>query len=236
MALYCFPRQKLNLCPASNAKPIVLILCGSFSPISLMHLRMMEMAKDWIEQQFTSKQVIGGYISPVSNFYQKEGLIPAEHRIEMCRLAVKDSPWLMVDDWECTQSSSWSKTCQVLEHFQQELCGIFEAIEIAFVMGSDLFKSITEPKLWSPLDVKQLLDNAFFLVIERECDLVELRMLIFSNDMLNASQEKICIVHQVIPTSMSSSLIRLLCKRRLSIRYLVHDAVFEYIEKHKLYL
>lgn len=200
-----------------------------------MHLRMMEMAKNWIEEHLPSKEVIGGYISPVSSFYQKKELVQAAHRIEMCRLAVEDSSWLMVDDWECLQPT-WTKTFQVLQHFQQELASTYHSFEIAFVMGSDLFKSIVEPELWSPLEVRELLANAFFLVIERECDLVELRALIFSNDMLHANKEKICIVHQVIPTSMSSSLIRLLCKRRLSIRYLVHEAVNEYIQNNGLFL
>jgi hypothetical protein len=36
---YVFPRHKLKVCPADK-DPVVLLACGSFSPITYLHLRM----------------------------------------------------------------------------------------------------------------------------------------------------------------------------------------------------
>jgi nicotinic acid mononucleotide adenylyltransferase len=44
--------------------------------------------------------LLGGYMSPVGDAYDKKGLAPAEHRIKMCQLATQDSPFVMVDPWE----------------------------------------------------------------------------------------------------------------------------------------
>jgi nicotinamide mononucleotide adenylyltransferase len=73
----------------------VLIGCGSFSPITYLHLRMFEMARDYCQFN-TSFEVIGGYLSPVGDAYKKAGLASAHHRINMCQLAVQDaSSWIM---------------------------------------------------------------------------------------------------------------------------------------------
>lgn len=49
-----------------NRTPLVLIACGSFSPITNLHLRMFEMAADYAKFQ-TDFEVMGGYLSPVSD-------------------------------------------------------------------------------------------------------------------------------------------------------------------------
>lgn len=71
----------------------------------------------------TDFEIMGGYFSPVSDFYQKQGLAEAKHRVRMCELAVeKSSTWLMVDSWESLQTS-YQRTAIVLDHFQHELNG-----------------------------------------------------------------------------------------------------------------
>jgi len=56
--------------------PVVLVACGSFSPVTYLHLRMFEMARDYIKQQ-TKFEVVGGYLSPVNDQYKKPGLLSA---------------------------------------------------------------------------------------------------------------------------------------------------------------
>ena len=65
-------------------------------------------------------EVIGGYLSPVGDLYQKPGLIAAEHRLAMCRAALHDSDWLQLDDWESLQSE-WLTTAAVLTSFKTRL-------------------------------------------------------------------------------------------------------------------
>ncbi|CAH8529221.1 unnamed protein product [Schistosoma mattheei] len=133
-------------------EPVFLLSCGSFNPITVMHMRMMELARDKIENmhlstkeshhvlskennQFTQKEysddhpinydhqtvVVGGIFSPVSNLYEKKGLLPASIRVELTRLAcISASDWLAVSNWECSQSS-WLRTRVVLDHIYSVL-------------------------------------------------------------------------------------------------------------------
>lgn len=60
----------------SSKTPVVLVACGSFSPVTYLHLRMFEMARDFIKQS-TDFEVVGGYLSPVNDEYKKPGLLCA---------------------------------------------------------------------------------------------------------------------------------------------------------------
>uniref|UniRef100_A0A8C6ZJL5 Nicotinamide/nicotinic acid mononucleotide adenylyltransferase 3 n=1 Tax=Nothoprocta perdicaria TaxID=30464 RepID=A0A8C6ZJL5_NOTPE len=93
---------------------IVLLACGSFNPITNMHLRLFELAKDYLHETGKYK-VIKGIISPVGDAYKKKGLISADHRVTMAKLATKTSDWVEVDDWESCQSE-WLETLKVLRY------------------------------------------------------------------------------------------------------------------------
>ncbi|XP_078312524.1 nicotinamide/nicotinic acid mononucleotide adenylyltransferase 1-like isoform X2 [Crassostrea virginica] len=97
----------------------VLLACGSFNPVTNMHLRMFEIAKDALHktQKFS---VIKGIISPVSDAYNKKDLLPASHRCEMLKLALKSSNWINMDTWECEQSK-WTETAKVLKYHQSKI-------------------------------------------------------------------------------------------------------------------
>ncbi|XP_011661095.1 nicotinamide/nicotinic acid mononucleotide adenylyltransferase 1 isoform X2 [Strongylocentrotus purpuratus] len=98
---------------------VLLLACGSYNPITNMHLRMFEIARDYLHH--TGKyQVIGGVLSPVNDGYKKQSLISSKHRIEMCKMAVENSDWLKVDTWEAEQPN-WLTTVKVLTHFDSEL-------------------------------------------------------------------------------------------------------------------
>ena len=77
---YAFPHHRLSRTLRDPQKqPIVLVACGSFSPVTYLHLRMFEMAKDYVRQN-TDFEIVGGYLSPVSDMYKKPGLLSARHR------------------------------------------------------------------------------------------------------------------------------------------------------------
>ncbi|NXK66136.1 NMNA1 adenylyltransferase, partial [Sylvietta virens] len=98
---------------------VVLLACGSFNPITNMHLRLFELAKDYLHETGKYK-VTKGIISPVGDAYKKKGLISASHRVTMAKLATKDSGWVEVDDWESCQSE-WLETLKVLRYHHQKL-------------------------------------------------------------------------------------------------------------------
>ncbi|CAI5521477.1 unnamed protein product [Closterium sp. Naga37s-1] len=89
--------------PPGDHPQAVLLLSGSFNPPTIMHLRMLEMAHDALQDR--GWDVIGAYMSPVNDHYGKQGLAPAKERVTMCQLACADSPFIMVDPWEWLKSS-----------------------------------------------------------------------------------------------------------------------------------
>ena len=77
---YVFPEQRLKQVMEDSSKtPLLLVACGSFSPITYLHLRMFEMAADYVRFS-TDFEIVGGYLSPVSDAYKKAGLASAQHR------------------------------------------------------------------------------------------------------------------------------------------------------------
>ena len=78
---YVFPEHRLKQVMDDATKtPLLLVACGSFSPITYLHLRMFEMAADYVRFS-TDFEIIGGYLSPVSDAYKKAGLASAQHRL-----------------------------------------------------------------------------------------------------------------------------------------------------------
>ncbi|CAJ0829889.1 10098_t:CDS:2 [Entrophospora sp. SA101] len=155
---YFFPSHRLKTCIEDGTKePVAIIACGSFSPITYLHLRIFEMAKDYILEN-TNFEIIGGYYSPVSDHYQEDGLAPSYHRVRMCELAVeRTSTWLMVDAWETLQDT-YTRTALVLDHFKGEINekrggvmmpdGKRRPVKILLLAGGDLIESFKIPKLW----------------------------------------------------------------------------------------
>jgi nicotinamide mononucleotide adenylyltransferase len=110
---YKFPTEALTLTlsPEDRGKtPLAIVACGSFSPLSYLHLRLFEMAKDWAKQS-GQYAVVGLYISPVGDGYGKKDLAPAVDRVNMCKLGTSSSN-IMVDNWEGLQSK-YQVTAQV---------------------------------------------------------------------------------------------------------------------------
>ncbi|KAH0542391.1 hypothetical protein FGG08_003236 [Glutinoglossum americanum] len=141
--------------------------CGSFSPITYLHLRMFELAADFAKLN-TEFEVIGGYLSPVSDAYKKAGLANATHRLRMCELAVNESSnWLMVDPWEAVQPE-YMPTAKVLDHFQHEINKILgSAVRIILLAGADLIHTMSTPGLWSADDLEHILGGYGAFIVER---------------------------------------------------------------------
>lgn len=109
----------MAISPSQPPARVVLIACGSFNPVTNMHLRMFELARDALNK--TGKyNVIAGIMSPVSDHYPKKGLLCAKHRCEMVRLGLKSSDWVRLDTWESEQKM-WTETVCVLDHHYSQL-------------------------------------------------------------------------------------------------------------------
>ncbi|KAJ2550635.1 Nicotinamide/nicotinic acid mononucleotide adenylyltransferase 1 [Coemansia sp. RSA 1878] len=240
---YNFPTNKLAKTMQDSTKiPLVLVACGSYSPVTYLHLRMFEMAADYFNGH-QKYELIGGYFSPVSDYYQKEGLAPAHHRVQMCELATEtSSTWLMVDSWEALQHS-YQRTAVVIDHFDDELNnnmggltlpdGSTRKIQIMLLAGGDLIESMGRKDVWASEDLHHILGQFGCMVIERTgSDVWEF---LLSHDILYEYKENIHVVKQVIYNDISSTKVRLFVKRKMSIKYLVPDAVMRYIFDNSLY-
>ncbi len=79
-ATYAFPTHRLRGRVADPAKtPLVLVLCGSLSPITRLHVQMLQLAREHVRAR-PDFELVAGYVSPVSSAYGKAGLETAEHR------------------------------------------------------------------------------------------------------------------------------------------------------------
>jgi len=236
---YAFPGHKLRQVDwATNSKqPVVILSCGSFSPITYLHLRIFEMARDHLLQN--DFDVIGGFASPVSDGYGKKGLATIHHRLAMVELALQSSSWVAVDRWEGS-NAQWTPTVAVLRHFQQEVdqcVGVDPATgrkaRVMLLCGSDLLDSFNTPNLWATQDMLDILQQFGIVCIER--DTAATANVIFGNDLLFANSRHIISVKQFITNDISSTKVRLFVKRGMSIQYLTPDAVIDYITQHSLY-
>lgn len=173
---YEFPRTRLRTRITEKDRiPLVLIACGSFSPITYLHLRMFEMAADYARFN-TPFTVVGAYLSCVGDAYAKKGLIKASHRLNMCSLAVEKSSWISVDPWEALHEE-YLETAKVLDHFSDEVNGRNgeggvetpegrKRCRVALLAGADLIQTMSTPGVWAESDIDYILRNFGAFIVE----------------------------------------------------------------------
>lgn len=210
------------------SKSVYLILAGSFNPVTIAHLRMLELAREHVVEKLGGK-VEKAIISPVGDFYPEKKLVSASLRIQMLRAAVSGQEWIEVDDWE-SKEKQWTRTRDLLSHYQQRF-GPQSAV--IYVAGTDLIHSFAKPGLWQDEHIREILTQHGILVVKR------------------AGSEDISGVHPVLreeeaarglttleewmPNGISSTLLRQALKEGKSIKYWTPDAVIDIIKSHGLY-
>jgi len=200
---------------------------------------MFEMAKDYVRQN-TDFEIVGGYLSPVSDQYKKPGLLSAYHRVNMCNLAAEESAsWLMVDPWEALQS--YQRTAVVLDHFDYEINTVLGGVQtkdgehknvhVMLLAGSDLISTMSEPGVWSHADLDHILGRYGTFIVERAGSGMDQ-----ATDSLARWRNNIHLISQLIQNDVSSTKVRLFLRRGMSVRYLLPTVVVDYIEQNGLYL
>lgn len=148
----------------------------------------------------------------------------------------------MVDPWEACQNV-FIRTAKVLDHFEHELNaeggflmpdGSRKRIRIMLLAGGDLIQSFAIPNLWDDSDLHHILGDFGALIIERTGSNVHDFLLM--HDSLHCHRKNVFVVKQYIHNDISSTKIRLFVRRGMSIRFLLPDAVIEYLNANKLYL
>ncbi|TKA43215.1 hypothetical protein B0A49_11708 [Cryomyces minteri] len=153
----------------------------------------------------------------------------------MAKLSAKTSSWIAVDTWE-SDEREYIPTALVLGHFANKINANSgtspntrqkKKCKVGLIAGADLIGALLSPRY---PDQKPP-DSAPQKPFERTGTDVRTAVAKLGE----RQHSNIHIVPQLIQNDVSSTKIRLFAKRRMSVRYLIPDAVVEYIEEHNLY-
>ncbi len=186
------------------------VLGGTFDPIHNAHLLLAEQARE----QLGLKKVL---FIPAGDPWRKafRRVLPAEHRLAMTQLAVEDDPGFVVDDCEIKREGA-TYTADTLRDLHKRRA----KDELYLLLGED---ALADLPFWRAPET--IAEQAWIVVAPRGG--VVLPELPFDPER---------VVRIKMPfMEISSTDIRERAKAGHSLRYLVPDAVAEYIEEHKLY-
>ena len=243
-------------------KNCILLSSGSFNPPTIMHLRMFELAKDYL--QGCGWNVLGGMMSPAHDDYKrfKPSLkVSSNHRVNMVELALESYDFVRCSNWESEQDD-WPREGEVLEehlkqinqvldtsnnytdkfpHLPDSLVGLnsdekkeLNTVKLFLICGGDMLESFSVPNLWKDEDIEVIVRDFGLIVITREGSNPE--QYVEKHPIVNQYKDNIIIVKEKITNDISSTKIREAVKNGNSIKFFVDNSVISYISENKLYL
>lgn len=198
-------------------KNTIVVFGGSFNPPLNSHF---SIAQQVLNQYKEVEKVI---FIPVSKKYEKDELEENKHRYNMLKLVIDKNNNFLLSDIDMNENRSLY-TIETLEEIEKQ----FPEKEIWFLIGSDNLKEL---HTWKRAE--ELVSNYQILVMERNEDKVE--EIIKQNELLNCYKENIKKLNEEIRSNFSSTYVRSQIKKKKSVRYLLPDEVYEYIEENNLY-
>ena len=203
------------------------LLGGAFDPVHIGHLRGAIAVRE--ELQLERVDFIPAAQSPLKS----GAALTAEHRLAMLQLAVRDVSGLDVDARELERPGP-SYTVDTLKALRAEYGA---ARPLLWIVGSDILTTLSQWSRW-----RELLDHAHLVVMARpgaSDPEDEVKKWIASHQMegnLAVTQPAggVVLVRQPL-LDIASSQIRTLIAEGRDTRFLMPDAVMEYIERHTLF-
>jgi nicotinate-nucleotide adenylyltransferase len=215
MADACVCRRAKYMMPAMKRKRRLQIgiLGGTFNPIHIGHLLI---AQDALEQAALD---CVKFIPTAAPPHKKlDGEVSSRQRLAMVRAAIRGNDRFEVDDIEIRRGGK-SYSIETLTELKRQM----PEADFHFIIGAD---SLAELATWREID--RLAKLCRFIVAERPgCDAPH-------PDPLPGGVRGMFITGHVC--DVASRDIRARAAKGLSIRYLVPDGVFRYIQRHKIYL
>ncbi|HEX2955776.1 MAG TPA: nicotinate-nucleotide adenylyltransferase [Chitinispirillaceae bacterium] len=186
------------------------ILGGVFDPVHNGHLAIATLAKEYFNLQTV-------LFIPSGNPPHKNSVTAtAVHRLEMLKIALKETPWAQIWDNEVRKngySYSFDTMCELKAIYKKPLF---------FIVGSD---NLNEIPLWHRY--KDFLSMITLCVTERPG---------FNNDQIPDELKEAEIKWFPSPEwGLSSSMIRSMLCKGYSCKYLIPDDVLGYIKENRLY-
>lgn len=130
---------------------------GCFNPPTIAHIEL-------IEKTIKDKNLDMVYFVPMGDLYKKENLIPAFHRVNMLKIAMKEKMEILNISIDSKRDLKAIDTFRIIEKE-------FNHSDNYFIMGSDNFENI---KYWK--DSEELLKNYNYIVLNREDDISSSRV------------------------------------------------------------
>jgi nicotinate-nucleotide adenylyltransferase len=207
------------------------ILGGTFDPIHFGHLRMAEELAGWLALDQVR------FIPAAQPPHRSQPQTATRHRVEMTRLAIEGNPAFALDTREI-ERQGMSYTVETLASLRQELGS---EIPLWLLMGADAFLGLNTWKNWL-----QLFELANIAVAHRpgyrlaQTDALgdELRGLLQRHQVRDAQPGRAAgqvILRPVTQLDISATAIRSAIREGKSPRYLLPEAVLNYIHTHTLY-
>lgn len=194
------------------------IMGGTFNPIHQGHLLLAEEARD-----YCNLDEILFMPSGFSYMKNKKEIASNEARKEMTLLAIKENPSFYLSTLEMEREGA-TYTCETLEILKKR----YPLALLYFILGADNLFSIEKWK--NPEQIMQ----GFTLIVAARGAKTEEEILHKAEELKQNYRAKI----QLLPErtiDLSSSEIRERIKNGQSVRYMLPDKVFAYIEEHGLY-
>lgn len=196
---------------------VIVVFGGSFNPPLNSHF---SLAEQIISEYKNVEKVI---FVPVSEKYEKAGLLNNKYRYEMLKCVCDKNEKFEVSDIELRKERQLF-TIETLEKIQEK----YKDKTIWFTTGSDNLKELNT---WEKSD--ELVRKFKVLVLERDDDCLE--EIINNNKFLKENEKSFIKVKNNIRSSLSSSFVREKIREGKSIRYFTPDEVYSYIKTNNLF-
>ncbi len=224
----CNINQANSLSTNALTQPIA-IMGGSFNPVHFGHLRpALELQQ---QLDLASVHLMPNHVAP----HKAHHSASTEQRCAMLELAIKGTPTLQLDTTELTLPQPNYSVATLSELRQRH-----PNTPLCFIIGMDSFINLPKWHRW-----ESLLDYCHLIVCQRPgwrpnyCQQLITQVLpheISDPNQLQQQLQGLVYFTQVTQLDISSSQIRQLHQQGQSIKYLLPDAVINYIEQNNLYL
>lgn len=216
------------------SKQAIGILGGTFDPIHYGHLRL---AEEMLELADLKRILLIPAGTPP---HRDAPQVSALHRSAMVKLAIADQPAFALDDREVRRTTP----CYTVDTLRELRAELGASQPLCLLMGGDAFLQLHTWHEW-----EQLFELAHIVVGFRPGFTLEERIHSAAKTLQRHYQQRLCtvaalsqracggIVELAIPKlEISATLVRNRVAEGRSIRYLLPNAVADYIHQHHLYI
>ena len=210
------------------------ILGGTFNPIHIGHLRLAQVLAESLKLDTVK------FIPSAQPPHKTVPQVSAEHRAAMVALAIQNNPTFSLESCELLRTGN-SYTIETLEYLRQ-LHG--EDAGLVLLMGSDAFTKLNTWHRWADIiqychialaqrPLSQAATNN--TALDKQLETLLQNHYTENSDDLYSTNAGFITMQAMTPLAISSTEIRAMLENKQSARYLLPDAVLDYIDTHQLY-